>query len=149
MPSLMQLHQIADDIVGCAITVHTRVGAGCFETAYSPCFGRELRKRGLAYKTQVAIALKYDDIIIRRAYVADFIVEGCVVVELKAIAKIGRLEERQLLTYLRITGLPLGYVLNFGAPLMMEGVMRRVNNFPYGTSPYASAESDTEKGSNL
>lgn len=149
MPSLMRLHHIADDIVGCAITVHTRVGTGCFENAYSPCFGRELRKRGLAYRTQVAIPLKYDDIIIQRAYVADFIVEGCVVVELKAVPKVGRLEERQILTYLRISGLPLGYVLNFGAPVMMEGVMRRVNNFPDGTPPYAPAKTDADEDPTL
>ena len=70
---------------------------------------------------------------IRREHVADFIVEGCVVVELKAIAAIGRLEERQLLTYLKVGGFPLGYILNFGAPKMIDGIMRRVNNFPGGT----------------
>jgi hypothetical protein len=76
------------------------------------------------------------EITIWRAYEADFIIEGCVVVELKAIAAIGRLEERQLLTYLKVGGFPLGYILDFGAPKLIDGIMRRVNSFPEGTAPF-------------
>lgn len=102
-------------------------------------FRLSTEERGLSFRTKVAIPLQYDDITIRRAYEADFIVEGCVVVELKAIAKIGRVEERQLLTYLKVGGFPLGYILNFGAPTLIEGTMRRVNNFPDGTPPFATS----------
>jgi GxxExxY protein len=137
MATAAELDRIAHEIVGSGIAVHSKVGSGCFESTYSPCFGCELRKRGLAYQTKVAIALQYEDITIRRAYEADFIVEGCVVLELKAIAAIGRLEERQLLTYLKVGGFPLGYILNFGAPKLIDGIMRRVNNFPHGTAPFA------------
>ena len=139
MATAADLDRIAHGIVGAGITVHGRVGPGCFESTYCPCFGCELKKRGLAFRTKVAIPLQYDDIMIRRAYEADFIVEGCVVVELKAIAKIGRIEERQLLTYLKVGGFPLGYILNFGAPTLIEGTMRRVNNFPDGTPPFATS----------
>ena len=66
----------------------------------------------------------------------DFIIEGCIVVELKAIAAIRLLEERQLLTYLKVGGFPLGYILNFGGPKLIDGIMRRVNNFPEGTPPF-------------
>jgi GxxExxY protein len=139
MPSAAELDRIAHEIIGSAITVHTKVGPGCFESAYTPCFACELRKRALSYRTRVAVALQYEDIIIPRAYEADFIVESCVVVELKAIPRIGRLEERQLLTYLKMTGFPLGYVLNFGSERLIDGMMRRVNNFPAGASPYVAS----------
>jgi hypothetical protein len=76
MPSTAELDRIAYEIVGAGVTVHSRVGTGCFESTYTPCFGCELRKRGLAYRTKVAIPLQYEDITIRRAFEADFIVEG-------------------------------------------------------------------------
>ena len=116
---------MAHEVVGAGIAVHSKVGPGCFESTYTPCFACELRKRGLGYRSKVAIALQYDDITIPRAYEADFIIEGCIVVELKAIAAIGRLEERQLLTYLKVGGFPLGYILNFGGPKLIDGIMRR------------------------
>lgn len=138
MPCAKELDRIAHEIVGAGVTVHRKVGTGCFENAYSPCFAYELRKRGLAYRKEVAVALRYEELTVQRAYVADYVVEGCVVVELKAIAKIGAIEERQILTYLRMTGLPLGYVLNFGALKLTEGILRRVNNFPEGSPPFAA-----------
>ncbi len=140
MPSAQELDRVAHGIVGAGITVHRKVGTGCFESAYSPCFAYELRKLGLAYCKQVAIPLQYEEITGQPASVADYIVEGCVVVALKAIARIGPMEERQLRTYLRLTGLPPGYVLNFGAMRLADGILRRVNNFPHGTPPFAPDE---------
>jgi GxxExxY protein len=138
MPTAAELDRLAHEVVGAAITVHRKIGPGCFESAYAPCFSYELRKRGLAYRSEVAIPLQYEEITVLRAYVADYIVEECVVVELKSVSKIGRIEERQLLTYLKMTGLPFGYVLNFGEVKLLDGIMRRVNLFPDGSPPSAS-----------
>ena len=97
----------------------------------------ELQKVGLEFKREVPLSLAYDALLIPRAYVADFVVEGLVVLEIKAITAIGRLEVRQLQTYLRLSGCPVGLLLNFGAPTMTEGIKRLVNHFPEGTTPLA------------
>ncbi len=86
--------------------------------------------------------LVYDEMVVPRAYRIDFIVEDCVLLELKALEQTGRVHGRQLLTYLRLTGLALGLLLNFGAGTMVEGVERVVNNFPHGTEPIGRRSSD-------
>jgi iron complex transport system substrate-binding protein len=79
--------------------------------------------------------LLYDEAVVPRAYRIDFIVEDCVLLELKALEQVGRVHKRQVLTYLKLTGLALGLLLNFGAPTMAQGIDRIVNNFPDGTEP--------------
>jgi GxxExxY protein len=127
--------EVARQVIGCAITVHRRVGPGCFESAYAPCLAHGLTQRGLRFEFDVAMDLEYDSLIVPRVYRLDFIVEDCVVLELKALEQTGRIHGRQLLTYLRLTGLALGLILNFGAATMTEGIERVVNNFPHGTPP--------------
>jgi len=77
--------------------------------------------------------LVYDGLIVTRAYCIDFIVEDCVVLEIKALEQTGRVHARQVLTYLKLTGLALGLLLNFGAKTMADGVERIANNFPHGS----------------
>jgi GxxExxY protein len=77
--------------------------------------------------------LRYDELVIPRAYFADFLVEECVVVEVKAVARIGDTERRQLQTYLELQGCALGLILNFGSLKLADGIKRVVNNFPHGT----------------
>jgi GxxExxY protein len=133
-----ELNRIAGEIIAGAIAVHRVIGPGCFESAYAPCLAYEFHKRGLAYRMKVPIEIRYEGLIIPRAYEADFIVAGDVVVELKATSAIGPLEARQLLTYLRFTGCPLGLLINFGSLTLREGIKRVVNNFPDG-SPSSDA----------
>ena len=128
-----ELNRIASEIIGAGIAVHTRVGPGCFESAYFPCLAYELRRRGLTFQTKVPVAIQYETIDIPRAYEVDFLVEGSVVVELKATSANTPVDARQLLTYLRFTGCPLGLLLNFGALKLTDGIRRIVNNFPEGT----------------
>ena len=129
------LNRIAGEIISAATAVHTVVGPGCFESAYAPCFAYELGKRGLRFIQKVPIAIHYETLVIPRAYEADFIVDHSIVVELKASAALAPVDARQLLTYLRFTGCPLGLLLNFGGATMREGIKRVVNNFPHGTIP--------------
>jgi len=116
-----------------ATIVHRRVGPGCFEKAYVPCFAYELQRQGLQFVREARISLVYDDLVVAGAYVPDFIVEDVVVAEVKVAASLTGADAAQLRTYLRLTGCPVGLLMNFGAPLMKNGIVRQVNNFPFGT----------------
>lgn len=137
MATAEAIDRISRAIIGGAIEVHRRIGPGCLEYPYSACLAVEFQKCGLDFTREVPLSLAYDGLLIQRAYIADFIVEGLIVVEIKALAVIGRLEQRQLQTYLRLSGCPLGLLVNFGAPTMTAGIKRIVNHFPEGTAPLA------------
>jgi GxxExxY protein len=137
MATANTIDRISRQIVDAAIRIHRVVGPGCFESAYHPCVAVELQKLALDFKREVALSLSYEGVIVPRAYIADFIVEALIVIEIKAMAAVGRIEQRQLQTYLRMSGCPLGMLLNFGAPTMLEGIKRIVNHFPDGTEPIA------------
>jgi GxxExxY protein len=128
-----RLNQVSEQIIAAAIAVHRRVGPDCLESTYAPCFALELNKRRLDFRREVALPLRYDEIVIPRAYFADFVVEDSVVVELKATSRMIEEHRRQLHTYLKVSGHPLGLLLNFGAPTIVGGMKRIVNNFPVGT----------------
>jgi GxxExxY protein len=85
------------------------------------------------FQARGRLTLHYDELIVPRAYIADFIVEDCVVGEVKAKATVVERHRRQLQTYLEISGCPLGLILNFGALTLIDGIKRVVNNFPYGS----------------
>jgi GxxExxY protein len=120
MATAERIDRTSRQIVDAAIRIHRAIGPGCFESAYHPCFAAELQKLGLDFKREVALSLSYEGLIVPRAYVADFIVEELIVIEIKAIAAIGRIDERQLQTYPRLSGCPLGMLLNFGAPTILR-----------------------------
>jgi GxxExxY protein len=135
MPSEAQLNRLSQEVIAAAIIVHRRIGPGCLESAYSPCFALELTKRKIDFRREVALTLRYDELVIPRAYVQDYVIEDCLIGELKAHSVTTKLDGRQLQTYLEISGLPLGLILNFGALRLTDGIKRVVNNFPYGTTP--------------
>jgi GxxExxY protein len=130
-----EINAIAFRIIGAAIKVHDRIGPGCLESAYAPCLALEFVKAGLSFRREVSLTLRYDELVIPRAYVADFKVEEIIVVELKAESTLTDRDKRQLQTYLELDGAPLGLLLNFGAQLLTSpaGLSRVVNNFPHGT----------------
>jgi len=139
-------NEIARTVIGCSIAVHRRVGPGCFESAYAPCLAYELARHGLRFDADVTMDLLYEGLIVPRAYCIDFVVEDCLVLELKALEQTGRIHGRQMLTYLKLTGLPLGLLLNFGAKTMADGVERIVNNFPHGTEPIGRRSAGRDAG---
>ena len=130
MLTAQELNLVSRKIIGAAITVHRRVGPGCLESAYTPCLALELVRCALDFRREVALTLRYDELVIPRAYLADFIVEECVVVEVKAVANTTERDRRQLQTYLEIARCPLGLLINFGARTLVDGVIRVVNDFP-------------------
>jgi GxxExxY protein len=101
------------------------------EVVYEVTLARELQKRGFRVERQVAVPIEYDGVKFYEGFRADLIVEDKVIVELKSIERISPAHKKQVLTYLRLTGMKLGYLLNFGEALMKDGITRTINgNLP-------------------
>ncbi len=123
----MHENEIGTVIVDCAVKLHQSLGAGLLETVYEVTLTRKLQRRGLQVERQVPIAIEYEGERFDEGFRADLIVEGKVIVELKSVEKIHAAHKKQLLTYLRLTGMKLGYLLNFGEALMKDGITRTIN----------------------
>jgi GxxExxY protein len=121
---------VARIVVDAAVHVHRALGPGLLESVYEIVLAFELRRRGLHVARQVPIDVVYENLRIDGGFRADLIVEGCVLVELKSVERSAPVHKKQTLTYLRLANLRLGLLLNFGAPLMREGVTRLVNGLP-------------------
>jgi GxxExxY protein len=113
---------VATKVIGCAITVHRSLGPGLFESVYEPCLAHEMRKAGLQFKEQALLPVNYDGLTFGKGFVADFIVEDEVIVELKSIDKLLPVHGAQVLTYLRLTGLRKGLLINFNVSILKYGV---------------------------
>jgi GxxExxY protein len=123
----MHENEIGTAIVDCAVHLHQDLGPGLLETVYEVTLARQLEKRGLSVDRQVAITIDYDGQRFEEGFRADLIVEGRVIVETKSVEKLHPAHKKQLLTYLRLTGMKLGYVLNFGESLMKDGITRIIH----------------------
>lgn len=117
----------ASTIIQCAINVHKALGPGLLESAYQPMLSAEMKRSGLRFEEQVILPLSRDGIVVTKAYKADFIVEAEVLVEIKSIAKLLPLHRAQALTYLKLSGLRKGLVINFNVTLLKHGLMSVVN----------------------
>jgi GxxExxY protein len=124
---------ITEAVIGAAIEVHRALGPGLLESAYEACLEAELVARGLTVDRQVAMPLVYRDVILDGSYRADLIVNGAVVVEIKAVRAFEAVHTAQVLTYLRLSGCPVGLLLNFNVVVMKDGI-RRLSAFPKKTS---------------
>lgn len=123
----MTIEEVGHAIIGASIKVHSAVGPGLLESACETCLLYELGKRGLRAKSQVLIAIRYEGLVIDNGYRIDVLVEDAVVVELKAVAAILPVHRGQLLSYLRLGGFKLGFLLNFHVAHMRDGIVRMVN----------------------
>jgi GxxExxY protein len=123
----MKENDIGTIIVDCALELHRNLGPGLLETVYEVTLARALERRGLAVQRQVAVPIEYQGETFSEGFRADLIIEGLVIVELKSIERVTPAHKKQLLTYLRLTGLKLGYLLNFGEALMRDGITRTIN----------------------
>ena len=126
----MDENEIGTALIETAITVHRRLGPGLLETVYEAVLEHELQERGLQVRRQVAIPLDYQGVHFDEGFHADLIVADKVIVELKSVEAVSPIHKKQLLTYLRLANLRLGYLLNFGAATMKEGITRIVNALP-------------------
>ena len=123
----MTENQIGTIVVDAALTVHRHLGPGLLETVYEAALAHELTDRGLQIERQVSIPVEYRGIRFDEGFRADLIVEDRVILELKSAEKTTPTHKKQVQTYLKLTGLKLGYLMNFGAALMKDGITRLVN----------------------
>ncbi|MBZ0173363.1 MAG: GxxExxY protein [Phycisphaerales bacterium] len=112
------------EIIGAAIEVHKALGPGLLESAYETCLAKELEIRGLPTQRQAEIKLEYKGETLDCVYRMDLVVKGSVLVEIKAIEKLLRIHDAQVLTYLRLTGLRRALLLNFNIPYLRDGIKR-------------------------
>jgi GxxExxY protein len=124
---MMTENEIAREVVDAAYHIHTKLGPGLFESVYETILVHELNKRGLTAERQVPVTIEYDDITFDEGFRADLIVENKFIVELKSVEKLANVHKKQLLTYLRLTDMKLGLLINFGEELIKNGILRIVN----------------------
>lgn len=118
--------ELTDKIIGAAIEVHKVLGPGILESAYQVCMERESKLRNITFERQVDLLLNYKGINLNAGYVIDLIYDKRVIVELKAVEKVIPVHEAQLLTYMKLTGIHVGVLINFNVPVLKDGIYRRV-----------------------
>jgi GxxExxY protein len=123
-------NQLSKIILDAAFKVHTATGPGLLESVYEITLAHELRKAGLKVERQVAIPIRYDELTFDEGFRADLLVENKVIVELKSVEQLTRVQSKQLLTQLRLSGRRLGLLINFGEVHLKNGVERIVNGMP-------------------
>ena len=116
--------RIARLIVDSAYTIHKTLGAGLLESVYETCLCHELGKRGLSYKRQVTVPLVYDGIKFAEGFRIDILVEERIICELKSVERMENVHLSQVLTYLKLTGNRLGFLINFNVSLIKNGIRR-------------------------
>lgn len=122
-------NEITKSIIDAAYKIHSTMGPGLLESAYQNILVYELKKRGLSVEAEKPMPVYYDSITLDVGYRADIIVENKVIIELKSVEKVAEVHKKQLLTYLRASRLQVGLLINFGAPLIKDGIFRIVNGF--------------------
>lgn len=121
------MKRLTSKIIGAAINVHKELGPGLLESAYEQCLMIELESLGLEVKRQVALPISYKGTVVKDAYRLDMLINGQVILELKAVEKVLGVHKAQLLSYLRLSGKPVGLLLNFNVPFMRQGISRFFN----------------------
>ena len=125
----MDLNQLSSRIIGAAIEVHKTLGPGLLESTYEECLCYEFNLLRIAYNRQVSFPVCYKEKELDCGYRVDILVERSIILELKAVDAIASIHKAQLLTYLKISNLMLGFLLNFNVPVMKNGIHRMVNEF--------------------
>lgn len=123
----MEENEIGKIVVDAAVKVHSALGPGLLESVYEAVLAKELEQRGLSVARQVAVPVEYEGMKFDEGFRADIIVEGKVIIELKSVERMSKVHHKQLFTYLKLKELKLGYLLNFGASLMKDGIKRMIN----------------------
>ena len=126
----MNENQIGKVVVDVALAIHRDLGPGLLETVYETALAMALAERDLTTERQVPITFEYAGHVFREGFRADLVVNSKVIVEVKSVELLKAVHKKQLLTYLRLSKMQLGFLLNFGAALMKEGIVRIVNGLP-------------------
>ena len=123
----MTINDLSGIVIGAAIEVHKVLGPGLLESAYENCLCHELQLRNVIFERQKPLPVTYKGVNLDCGYRLDVVVQGMVVLEVKACERIEPIHRAQLLTYLKLSGLSLGLLLNFNVPVMRDGIVRVVN----------------------
>jgi len=116
-------------LLGCAYAVHSALGPGLLESVYEAALIYELKSQGFEVQNQVPVKVKYNSIILDIDLRLDIIVDNRVILELKSVTELLPIHKKQLLTYMRLTNIKLGYVINFNEYSLKDGIERVVNNY--------------------
>jgi GxxExxY protein len=123
----MNENEIGKIVVDSAVCLHKELGPGLLERVYEVLLAHELASRGLTVRRQVPIPIKFKGISFDEGFCADILIEDKVILELKSVESISKAHKKQVLTYLKLMDLKLGYLLNFGESLMKDGITRLMN----------------------
>ena len=124
----MTENEIGREVVDAAVKIHRALGPGLLESVYELLLAHELAKRGLQVQRQMVVPIVYEGLRFDEAFRADLVVNGLVLIEIKSVEHLSNAHRKQDLTYLRLTGLKLGLLLNFSEALMKDGIERIVNH---------------------
>jgi len=119
--------QITGEIIGAAIEVHRELGPGLLESSYEICLARELELRGISFDFELPLPLEYKGVRLDCGYRLDLLVAGAVIVEVKSVEKLAPIHDAQLLTYLKLTGVKVGLLINFNVVVLKAGLKRLVH----------------------
>jgi len=125
---MKNINDLTETIIGAAIEVHKRLGPGLLESAYEECLCYELGSRKIGFERQKPLPINYKEIRLDCGYRLDVVVERAIILELKSCERIENIHKAQLLTYLKLSGLKVGLIVNFNVPVLKSGIVRVVNN---------------------
>jgi GxxExxY protein len=120
---------LTEKIIGCAMTVHRTLGPGFLESVYQAALAHELEKAGIPFEREKVLGVQYGEIFLDVGFRCDFLVDGRVIVECKAVNALTNVDAAQLLNYLKVTNLRVGLLINFNVRLLKTGIKRMVNDF--------------------
>ena len=124
-----EINLLTENVVGAAIEVHRELGPGLLESAYHQCLCRELTLRGLSWKSEVPLPVEYKGIRLDCGYAMDIVVESLVLLALKAVASLLPVHEAQIITYLKLSGIKVGFLMTFYTPVLKDGIKRFAYDF--------------------
>ena len=124
---MFDINDVSGQIVNCAFRIHFKLGPGLFESVYETILARDLAVKGLKVERQKRIPLEFEGLTFDEAFRADLVVHECIIVEVKSVPELADVHFTQVATYLRLMDYRLGLILNFGAPLMKDGIKRIAN----------------------
>jgi GxxExxY protein len=119
-----KLNELSGKVIGLCIEIHRELGPGLLESAYEECLAYELTRAGLRFERQRALPVRYKEVQLDCGYRLDFVIEGALILELKAVTELHPIHEAQLLTYLKLDKKSLGLLINFNVPALKKGVKR-------------------------
>lgn len=122
----MEFDELSKRVIGCAIEVHRALGPGLLESTYEQCLAHELSLNSIDFKLQQALSVEYKGIRLDCGYRVDLLIEGKLIIELKSVEQIKNIHEAQLLTYMKLSGIETGLLINFNVVRLKSGIKRFV-----------------------